>query len=79
MNPDCAAPRPHLDRLAALGISVTRFAEVTGFDHVTVRNWGKPRSGRRIQTVPVPVGLILDAWEKHPDLIPRQQPEAALP
>lgn len=62
----------HLDRLATLGISVTRFAEVAGYDPVTVRNWGKPRSGRRAQEVPVPVRLILDAWERHPDLIPTQ-------
>ena len=61
---------PHLQRLRALGLTAERFASLTGVHAVTVRGWGKPRSGRCVQPVPLWVWLLIEAWERCPGLIP---------
>jgi hypothetical protein len=62
--------RPILHRLRKLGLTAEFFARVMGYYTTTVLNWGKPRTGRGVQEVPPWVGLLLSAWEAHPDLIP---------
>lgn len=57
-------------RLAALSISQERFGRITDNHKVTVFNWGKARSGRKLAAVPHWVSLLLDAWERYPGLIP---------
>jgi hypothetical protein len=62
---------PHIARIRALGLTAERFGALTGTHPVTVRNWGRTRSGRGVQDVPAWVWRLLDAWEAHPDLIDR--------
>lgn len=62
-----------IDRMTALNLTPERFAAITGTHKATVRGWEKMRttgSGRRPQSVPGWVPVLLDAWEKHPNLIP---------
>ena len=58
-----------MSRLRALGLTAERFGQLTGKNPVTVRNWDKPRSGRGIQQTPPWAGLLLDAWDAHPDTL----------
>ena len=57
-------------RLAGLSISQERFGRITDNHKITVSNWGKARSGRKLAAVPQWVSLLLDAWERYPGLIP---------
>lgn len=72
--------RPILPRLRALGLSVGRFASLTGYHPITIYGWGKERSKRSVQTVPPVVLLLLDQWERHPGEIPAssEQPPNAV-
>jgi hypothetical protein len=56
------------DRLRALGLTAQEFARLCDLDPVTVSFWGRERAGT---THPEPqwVGLLLDAWGRHPGLI----------
>lgn len=62
-------------RIRALGLTVGRFADLTGLHPVTVRNWGRTRSQRRVQEVPAWVPLLLSAWETMLELIPAPTPQ----
>ncbi len=57
-------PATFRTRLRALGLSLERFAVLTGVSATTAANWGKERSGRGVQAFPAWVGLLLDAWEQ---------------
>lgn len=60
--------------LLALGLGVGEFAVLCGVDAATVRGWGKGRAGRGVQEFPALVPLILAAWTRHPELVPRPSP-----
>jgi hypothetical protein len=67
---------PTLARIHALGLTAKRFADITGNSPVTVSYWGRVRPDNREDrpqrpvAVPAWVGLLLEAWERHPELIP---------
>ena len=50
-------------RLAGLGLSLGRFAELTGVHIVTASYWGRVRPDRGQQAMPAWVPLLLSAWE----------------
>lgn len=64
-------------RRRRLGLSAEAFGALTGCHPSTVLGWGKRRSRRDVQDVPVWAALLLEAWERHPDLLPQDRPTAA--
>ena len=56
--------------LAALGLTVERFAALTGLSRTTCEGWGRARSGRDVQAFPRWVDLLIEAWTTHRNLIP---------
>lgn len=52
--------------LKALGLTGRGFALLTGVHEETVTGWGRTRSGRGVQEVPLWAWLLLDAWAAHP-------------
>jgi DNA-binding transcriptional regulator YiaG len=59
-------PRQLRRRLKRLSLSQRRFARIVNVDGRTVRHWtaGNHR-------IPSSVALLLDAWQRHRDLIPQ--------
>lgn len=64
-------PQAFRAALEALGLSVEDFGALVGLNPITCRYWGRARSGRGMQAFPAWVPLLLDAWRKHPKLMPR--------
>lgn len=55
--------------LKALGLTGRRFAALAGIHEETVTGWGRARSGRGVQEVPLWAWLLLDAWAAHPETL----------
>lgn len=55
--------------LKALGLTGRAFALLTGVHEETVTGWGRTRSGRGVQEVPLWAWLLLDAWVAHADAL----------
>ena len=55
--------------LKALGLTGRGFAALTGIHEETVTGWGRARSGRGIQEVPLWAWLLLNAWAAHPEAL----------
>jgi hypothetical protein len=60
-------------RCLALGLNNDLFSKLTSMDVSTVRRWGKPRNGGRLHEVPGWVPVLLDAWERRPELLTRRR------
>ena len=52
--------------LKVLGLTGRGFALLTGIHEETVTGWGRVRSGRGVQKVPLWAWLLLDAWAEYP-------------
>jgi hypothetical protein len=55
--------------LKSLGLTGRGFALLTGVHEETVSGWGRTRSGRGVQEVPLWAWLLLDAWTAHPETL----------
>lgn len=56
-------------RLKSLGLTLQGFALLTGVHPLTVSYWGRDRPGAGFQKIPAWVPLLLQAWERSPDLL----------
>ena len=55
--------------LKSLGLTGRGFAALTGIHEETVTGWGRVRSGRGVQEVPLWALLLLDAWTANPETL----------
>ena len=63
------APEEFRSRLRGLGLTIGGFASLTGVNPTTAQYWGRDRPGEGVRPFPAWVPLLLEAWERSPDLL----------